>query len=101
MAVWVFLNSAEWEGPRSAYADAVLCAVRGQPTRFSSIEEFIGRYGGLRTSEEVSRLQADLRPLMLRRVKEDVEKSIPPKEEIVINVELTNLQVRLLLRLLG
>ena len=29
---------------------------------------------------------------MLRRVKEDVEKSIPPKEETIIDVELTTLQ---------
>ena len=72
----------------------MLWSVNAQPARFASIEDFLAKYGGLRTSEEVSRLQADLRPLMLRRVKEDVEKSIPPKEEIVINVELTNLQVR-------
>ena len=52
------------------------------------------QYGTLSTTEEVSRLQVALRPLMLRRVKEDVEKSIPAKQETVIDVELTNLQVR-------
>ncbi len=66
-----------------------------QPSKFESIEDFLEKYGGLRTSEEVARLQTDLRPFMLRRIKEDVEKSIPPKEEIIIDVELTNLQVEL------
>jgi SNF2 family DNA or RNA helicase len=51
------------------------------------------QFGTLSNSEEVSRLQLELRPLMLRRVKEDVEKSIPAKQETVIDVELTNLQV--------
>lgn len=37
-------------------------------------------------------MQNDLRPLLLRRVKEDVEKSIPPKEETIVYVEMTNLQ---------
>ena len=41
---------------------------------------------------QISRLQGDLAPIMLRRRKEDVEKSIPPKEETIINVELTRLQ---------
>lgn len=31
-------------------------------------------------------------PHLLRRVKEQVEKSIPPKEETIIDVELTTLQ---------
>ncbi len=37
-------------------------------------------------------LQSELRPLMLRRVKEDVETSIPPRVETIIDVELTNIQ---------
>ncbi len=40
----------------------------------------------------MAQLQNDLRPLLLRRVKEDVEKSIPPKEETIVYVEMTNLQ---------
>ncbi len=111
-----------------------------QPEKFSNILDFLGKYGGLRTADQVclclcarlafdgcrllaprwgnfcctdwagaranfpllppapaaqvQALQTDLRPIMLRRVKEDVEKSIPPKIETIVNVELTNLQVR-------
>ena len=63
-----------------------------QPERFSSPQAFYHAYGELKTAEEVALLQKDLAPIMLRRQKEDVEKSIPPKEETIINVELTRLQ---------
>ena len=33
-----------------------------------------------------------LKPMMLRRLKEDVEKSLAPKEETIVEVELTNIQ---------
>jgi len=33
-----------------------------------------------------------LKPMMLRRLKEDVEKNLAPKEETIIEVELTNIQ---------
>ena len=33
-----------------------------------------------------------MKPLMLRRMKEDVEKSLKPKEETIVEVELTNIQ---------
>ena len=62
------------------------------PEKFGTREEFHDAYGDLRTGEQVQALQKELQPLMLRRVKEDVEKSIPPKEETIINVELTQLQ---------
>lgn len=35
-----------------------------------------------------------LKPMMLRRLKEDVEKSLAPKEETIVEVELTNIQKR-------
>lgn len=44
------------------------------------------------SASDVERLQNLLKPLMLRRLKEDVEKSIPVKEETVIEVELTTTQ---------
>jgi SNF2 family DNA or RNA helicase len=53
---------------------------------------FFTEYGSLQTAAEVEKLQALLKPIMLRRFKEDVEKSIPVKEETVIEVELTNPQ---------
>lgn len=65
-----------------------------QPQRFFSHEMFMRDYGNLRRSEDVEKLQALLKPLMLRRLKEDVEKSIPVKEETIIEVELTNIQKR-------
>jgi SNF2 family DNA or RNA helicase len=60
--------------------------------KYPSAAEFAARYNGLRTPSDVERLQRDLGTMMLRRVKEDVEKSIPPKEETLIHVELTRLQ---------
>lgn len=43
-------------------------------------------------STQVQKLQAILKPMMLRRLKEDVEKKLAPKEETIIEVELTNIQ---------
>lgn len=83
--------------------------------KFNDPEEFVFEYGGLKSSEKVccgmslapplpsltpptiypsqlERLHTLLRPLLLRRVKDDVEKSIPPKEETIIHVELTTQQ---------
>ena len=40
----------------------------------------------------MTELQHTIAPYMLRRVKSDVEKSIPMKEETIIDVELTTLQ---------
>lgn len=36
-------------------------------------------------------MQADLRPILLRRMKEDVEQ-LPEKEEVIVWVELTPMQ---------
>ena len=60
--------------------------------KFSDAASFLANYGELTRSEQVAKLQEDLRPYMLRRVKEDVEKSIPPKEETIVSVELTTMQ---------
>ncbi len=40
-------------------------------------------------------LHAELRPFLLRRVKEDVEKEIPSKEETLVEVQLTRWGVQL------
>ncbi|ALC38544.1 kis [Drosophila busckii] len=63
-----------------------------EPSQFSSQEEFMSEFGSLRTEEEVNKLQVLLKPMMLRRLKDDVEKSLAPKEETIIEVELTNIQ---------
>ncbi|KAF9093377.1 choline dehydrogenase 7 [Mortierella sp. AD031] len=63
-----------------------------EPNRFVNEKQFLAEYGNLKTAAEVDRLQQLLKPLMLRRFKEDVEKSIPVKEETIIEVELTTTQ---------
>ena len=63
-----------------------------EPQQFNSEEAFIKEFGDMRNEDQVCKLQALLKPLMLRRMKEDVEKSLKPKEETIVEVELTNIQ---------
>merc|ERR1719180_543005 len=63
-----------------------------EPTQFNSITEFMKDFGDMKKEGQVVKLQALLKPLMLRRMKEDVEKSLKPKEETIVEVELTNIQ---------
>lgn len=62
------------------------------PAQFSDEDQFLAQFGDLKSLEGVKDLQDLLKPLMLRRFKEDVEKSLPDKEETVVEVELTGLQ---------
>lgn len=43
-------------------------------------------------AKDVAHLQKNIKPYLLRRMKEDVEKAVPPKEETIIEVELTEVQ---------
>jgi chromodomain-helicase-DNA-binding protein 7 len=61
-------------------------------TKFGDRDYFIERYGNMRNKDQVEELHSLLRPYILRRLKEDVEKNLPPKEETIIEVELTVLQ---------
>ncbi|XP_029110966.1 chromodomain-helicase-DNA-binding protein 7 isoform X2 [Scleropages formosus] len=63
-----------------------------EPERFPSESTFMQEFGDLKTEEQVQKLQGILKPMMLRRLKEDVEKNLAPKEETIIEVELTNIQ---------
>ncbi len=63
-----------------------------EPTQFNSEDAFIREFGDMQNEDQVTKLQALLKPLMLRRMKEDVEKSLKPKEETIVEVELTNIQ---------
>ncbi|XP_071217422.1 chromodomain-helicase-DNA-binding protein 8-like isoform X3 [Salvelinus alpinus] len=63
-----------------------------EPAQFSSESEFLRDFGDLKTEEQVQKLQAILKPMMLRRLKEDVEKNLAPKQETIIEVELTDVQ---------
>ncbi|KAE9035160.1 Chromodomain-helicase-DNA-binding protein 6 [Phytophthora rubi] len=60
--------------------------------KFNSKEVFLESFGELTDSAQVERLHSELKPYLLRRMKEDVEKSLAPKEETIIEVELTVLQ---------
>jgi chromodomain-helicase-DNA-binding protein 7 len=62
-----------------------------EPTQFSSSEAFLREFGALKTETEVQKLQLILKPMMLRRLKEDVEKSIAPKEETVVEASSSTL----------
>lgn len=57
-----------------------------EPQQFSSPEVFLQEFGDLKTEEQVDKLKAILKPMMLRRLKEDVEKSLAPKEETIVEV---------------
>ncbi|TGZ75016.1 hypothetical protein CRM22_000623 [Opisthorchis felineus] len=63
-----------------------------EPERFNCSSSFVAEYGDLKTEEQVENLKTLLKPMMLRRLKEDVEKSLAPKEETIVEVELTNIQ---------
>ncbi|XP_068171397.1 chromodomain-helicase-DNA-binding protein 6 isoform X2 [Antennarius striatus] len=63
-----------------------------EPLQFQSENTFLEEFGDLKTDEQVKKLQAILKPMMLRRLKDDVEKNLAPKEETIIEVELTNIQ---------
>eukprot|EP01129_Flabellula_baltica_P012836 TRINITY_DN5859_c0_g2_i2.p1 TRINITY_DN5859_c0_g2~~TRINITY_DN5859_c0_g2_i2.p1 ORF type:complete len:1191 (-),score=312.01 TRINITY_DN5859_c0_g2_i2:660-4232(-) len=67
---------------------------------FSSLSTFSEKYGTLNTKEQIDELQEVLNPYMLRRLKEDVAKSIPSKVESVIQVHLTVVQKKFIRALL-
>jgi SNF2 family DNA or RNA helicase len=50
------------------------------------------QFGDLKDASQVGELHSVLKPYLLRRIKEDVEKSLPPKEETIIEVSLTPMQ---------
>ncbi|KAI8462365.1 MAG: hypothetical protein J3K34DRAFT_501179 [Monoraphidium minutum] len=59
------------------------------PERWGHAGEFAARFGDDNPSlEQIRALQAELAPVLLRRMKEDVE-NLPEKEEVVIWVEMT------------
>jgi len=62
------------------------------PETFGSKDDFVDQFGQLESAKQVSKLHNVLRPYLLRRVKEDVEKALPPKEETILEVTLTPIQ---------
>ena len=63
-----------------------------EPRIFPSHEQWLSDFGDLSNKTQVEKLTRTLRPFFLRRMKGDVEKSVPPKEETVVQVELTTVQ---------
>ncbi|CAI5528992.1 unnamed protein product [Closterium sp. Naga37s-1] len=63
--------------------------------KFGDKEEFSAKYKHLlenQSEKEITSLHQELRPHMLRRVIKDVEKSLPPKIERILRVEMSPLQ---------
>jgi SNF2 family DNA or RNA helicase len=54
--------------------------------KFPDRAEFMQQFGDLRDAGDVAQLHMVLKPFLLRRIKEDVEKSLPPKEETIVEV---------------
>jgi chromodomain-helicase-DNA-binding protein 7 len=63
-----------------------------EPDNFNSFDKFMADYGKLETVEQIEKLHTMLRPHFLRRMKDEVEFSIPPLKETVIEVGLTHIQ---------
>lgn len=59
--------------------------------KFPDSQSFEATYS-MSDSESIAQLHTDLRPHLLRRVIKDVEKSLPPKSERILRVELSPLQ---------
>ncbi|KAK8466942.1 hypothetical protein PHAVU_008G199800 [Phaseolus vulgaris] len=64
------------------------------PDKFRSKDEFVQNYKNLSSfnENELANLHTELRPHILRRVIKDVEKSLPPKIERILRVEMSPLQ---------
>ena len=63
-----------------------------QPTSFPSLSSFEEKFNDLTTAEKVEELKKLVAPHMLRRLKKDAMKNIPPKTERMVPVELTSIQ---------
>merc|ERR1719232_1952015 len=62
------------------------------PEKFSCLQTFLTKFSSSMNKESMDELHDSIRPYILRRLKEDVETSVPPKEETIVEVELTILQ---------
>ncbi|XP_039833938.1 protein CHROMATIN REMODELING 5-like isoform X3 [Panicum virgatum] len=64
------------------------------PVKFNSKDNFVEKYKNLSSfnETELANLHKELRPHILRRVIKDVEKSLPPKIERILRVEMSPLQ---------
>ncbi|GKZ01523.1 hypothetical protein MPSEU_001102900 [Mayamaea pseudoterrestris] len=63
-----------------------------EPHQFADPDDFNDKYADMKSKETIDGLHEEIRPFILRRLKEDVEKSVPPKEETLIEIEMTMMQ---------
>jgi chromodomain-helicase-DNA-binding protein 7 len=63
-----------------------------EPKHFNSEEKFLEEYGSLSKEDQVKNFKKMLKPYLLRRVKEDVETTIPKLSENIIDVEMSSRQ---------
>ena len=59
------------------------------PSRFDNWESFERQHDGDKMKTSVHRLHQQLEPYLLRRVKKDVEKSLPAKVEQILRIDMT------------
>lgn len=59
---------------------------------FIGREQFVRDFAELKSAGQVEALHVRLRPYVLRRVKVDVEKDLPPKEEVIVETEMSRVQ---------
>ena len=62
-----------------------------EPSRFSDRDEFENKFKDIHSKDQLMELKRVLKPYMIRRMKNEVE-TIPPLEESLIEIELTNFQ---------
>ncbi|KAG0504100.1 hypothetical protein HPP92_004172 [Vanilla planifolia] len=60
--------------------------------KFPSIEDFQMEFKDINQEEQIARLHKMLAPHLLRRIKRDVMKDLPPKKELILRVDLSNKQ---------
>ncbi|XP_047325059.1 CHD3-type chromatin-remodeling factor PICKLE-like [Impatiens glandulifera] len=60
--------------------------------KFGSLEEFQEEFKDINQEEQILRLHKMLAPHLLRRVKKDVMKELPPKKELILRVDLSSKQ---------
>lgn len=62
------------------------------PSSFKDRNAFLERFGEMTDAKQVQELHAQIRKYLLRREKKDVEKSLPNKEETILEISLTPIQ---------
>ena len=63
-----------------------------EPEKFYSLQAFMADFGDLSNAEQLEKLHRMVKPYLLRRKKEEVEHSIPPLQETIIDIEMTTVQ---------